>query len=72
VIITVIKCCIKVKDPRYNAEKITHKDAKNIYELTVKLETEYKHVISDIIQVMLLAQCHSATPHLLSGDGIVL
>jgi hypothetical protein len=40
-----------VKDPRYNAEKITHKDAKNIYELTVKLETEYKHVISDIIQV---------------------
>ncbi len=41
-----------MKDPRYNAEKITYKDAKNIYELTVKLETEYKHVISDIIQVI--------------------
>ncbi len=47
-----------MKDPRYNAEKITYKDAKNIYELTVKLETEYKHVISDIIQVIYQVRVH--------------
>ena len=44
----------EVKDPRYNAEKMNQKDAKNIFELTNKLETEYTHVISDVIQVLLL------------------
>ena len=39
----------KVKDPRYHAEKITQKDAKNIYEHTLKLEGEYKHLLSDIV-----------------------
>lgn len=40
----------EVKDPRYNAEKMTQKDAKNIFELTTKLEQEYTHLISDVIQ----------------------
>lgn len=39
-----------MKDPRYHAEKITQKDAKNIFEHTQKLETEYKPLISDVIQ----------------------
>ena len=39
----------QVKDPRYHAEKITQKDAKNIYEHTLKLEAEYKPLISDMI-----------------------
>jgi hypothetical protein len=29
---------------------MTHKDAKNIFEHTAKLEAEYKHLISDVIQ----------------------
>ena len=29
---------------------MTHKDAKNIFEHTQKLEAEYKHLISDVIQ----------------------
>ena len=32
---------------------MNQKDAKNIFELTNKLETEYTHVISDVIQVKL-------------------
>jgi hypothetical protein len=39
-----------VKDPRYHAENIKQKDAKNIYEHTLKLESEYKPLISDVIQ----------------------
>ena len=38
-----------MKDPRYHAEKITQKDAKNIYEHTLKLEGEYKHLICDTV-----------------------
>lgn len=45
-----IKQIKEVKDPRYHAEKITQKDAKNIYEHTLKLEAEYKSMISDTIQ----------------------
>jgi len=44
-----VKQIKEVKDPRYHAEKINQKDAKNIYEHTLKLECEYKHLISDII-----------------------
>jgi guanylate kinase len=45
-----VKQIKEVKDPRYHAEKMTHKDAKNIFEHTQKLEAEYKHLISDVIQ----------------------
>jgi len=45
-----VKQIKEVKDPRYHAEKITQKDAKNIFEHTQKLETEYKPLISDVIQ----------------------
>ena len=41
-----VKQIKEVKDPRYHAEKINQKDAKNIYEHTLKLEAEYKHLIS--------------------------
>jgi len=44
-----VKQIKKVKDPRYHAEKITQKDAKNIYEHTLKLEGEYKHLLSDTV-----------------------
>lgn len=44
-----VKQIKEVKDPRYHAEKITQKDAKNIYEHTLKLEAEYKPLISDMI-----------------------
>ena len=40
---------LQVKDPRYHAEKITQKDAKNIYEHTLKLEGEYQHLLSDTV-----------------------
>ena len=40
---------MQVKDPRYHAEKIGQKDAKHIYEHTLKLESEYKHLISDTV-----------------------
>jgi len=45
-----VKQIKEVKDPRYHAEKITQKDAKNIYEHTLKLEADYKPLISDVIQ----------------------
>merc|ERR1711915_625590 len=45
-----VKQIKEVKDPRYHAEKVTQKDAKNIYEHTLKLEADYKPLISDVIQ----------------------
>merc|ERR1719192_710852 len=44
-----VKQIKEVKDPRYHAEKITQKDAKNMYESTQTLETDYKPYISDTI-----------------------
>merc|ERR1712025_352627 len=40
-----VKQIKEIKDPRYLAEKISQKDAKNIFEHTAKLEAEYKHLI---------------------------
>ena len=44
-----IKQMKEVKDPRYQPEQLNHKDAKNIYEHTMKQEQEYKHLISEVI-----------------------
>ena len=44
-----IKQMKEVKDPRYQVEQLHQKDAKNIYEHTMKQEQEYKHLISEVI-----------------------
>jgi len=44
-----VKQIKEIKDPRYLAEKISQKDAKNMYESTQTLETDYKPYISDTI-----------------------
>ena len=41
-----VKQIKEIKDPRYLAEKISQKDAKNMYESTQTLETDYKPYIS--------------------------
>ena len=44
-----VKQIKEVKESRYNADKISQKDAKTIFEHTQKMEQEYKHLISDTI-----------------------
>merc|ERR1719412_2017386 len=44
-----VKQIKEIKDPRYLAEKISQKDAKNMFESTLSLETDYKPYISDTI-----------------------
>ena len=41
-----VKQIKEIKDPRYLAEKISQKDAKNMFESTLSLETDYKPYIS--------------------------
>lgn len=38
----------EVKDTRYPLDKVTAKAAKEMYEHTLKLESEYKHYISGL------------------------
>eukprot|EP00094_Tigriopus_californicus_P004987 TCALIF_04803-PA protein Name:"Similar to DLG5 Disks large homolog 5 (Homo sapiens)" AED:0.14 eAED:0.14 QI:159/0.90/0.87/0.96/0.90/0.93/32/0/2037 len=44
-----VKQIKEVKVPTMSADRISQKDAKNIFEHTQKLEGDYKHLISDII-----------------------
>ena len=41
-----VKQIKEIKDPRYLTEKISQKDAKNMFESTQTLETDYKPYIS--------------------------
>ena len=45
-----VKQIKEIKDPRYLAEKISQKDAKNMYESTQTLEADYKPYISGKIK----------------------
>ena len=45
-----VKQIKEIKDPRYLAEKISQKDAKNMYESTQTLEADYKPYISSKIK----------------------
>lgn len=44
-----VKQIREVKDPRYLTEKISTKAAKEMYEHTLKIESEYKHIINAVI-----------------------
>ena len=44
-----IKQMKEVKDPRYQADQLSQKDAKNIYEHSMKQEQEFRHLISEVI-----------------------
>jgi hypothetical protein len=46
-----VKQIKEIKDPRYLAEKLTQKDAKNIFEYTQKLEADYRPFISGKIYI---------------------
>jgi len=44
-----IKQMKEVRDPRYQLEQLNQKDAKNMYEQSLKQEQEYRHLISEIV-----------------------
>ncbi|XP_011314255.1 disks large homolog 5 isoform X2 [Fopius arisanus] len=45
-----VKQIKEVKDSRYPSDKISAKAAKEMHEQSLKIEAEYKHYVSDIIQ----------------------
>ena len=52
-----VKQIKEIKDPRYLTEKISQKDAKNMFESTQTLETDYKPYISGMYIISNIKLC---------------